>query len=196
MNDVYLLIPYKHDEEVFRLERNAIQRPIKVNYDDYSIRRFNVQKGTSSVIMSDIIAGPLPQKIFWALQPIDCYTGSFDKSSTAFSRNKMIKANLYINGKSADNFPITMSHNFACLPYVQFLENSNQNLNGFLSQTINMIEFHNWNFILSSEIEPETGSLSFEFEFENELDKDLVLITCGVTEKTMRLDHNRNFQIT
>ena len=108
----------------------------------------------------------------------------------------MIKANLYINGKGADDFPITMSAKYACLPFVKFLENSNQQLNGFLSQTINMVEFHNWNLLLSTTIEPENGSLSFEFEFESELDKDLVLITCGISEKTMRLDNHRNFQIT
>ena len=191
-----MLIPYKHDEELFRLERNAIQRPIKVNFDDYAIRRFNVPKGTRNVIMSDIIAGPLPEKLFWGLQSIDSYTGSFAKSSTAFGRNEMVKANLYINGKGADNFPITMSSAFNCLPFVQFLENSNQQLNGLFSQTVNMIEFSNWNFLLSTTIDSETGSLSFEFEFESELTEDLVLITCGISQKTMRLDHNRNFQIT
>lgn len=196
LTDVYLLIPFKRDEEIFRLERNAIQRPIKINYDDYSIRRFNVPRGTTSVIMSDLIAGPLPEKLYWGLQTINSYTGSFESSSTTFGRNKLLKANLYINGKTADDFPITMSGKHACLPFVKFLENSNQQLNGFLSQTINMIEFANWNLLLSASIEPETGSLSFEFEFETELNADLVLITCGISEKTMRLDNNRNFQIT
>ena len=197
MRDVYLLIPFKRDEELFRLERNAIQRPIKVKYDDYSIRRFNVPRGTTNVIMSDVIAGPLPEKLYWGLQSIKSYTGpDFDNDSTTFSRNKLIKTNLYINGKTVDGFPIAMSGNFACLPFVNFLENSNQQLNGFLSQTITMLEFVNWNFLLSSTIELESGALSFEFEFESELDKDLVLITCGIGGKTMRLDNHRNFQIT
>ena len=50
----------KKDEEMFRLERNAIQRPLKLTYDDYVIKRFNIPKGTTSVMMSDLIAGPLP----------------------------------------------------------------------------------------------------------------------------------------
>ena len=50
----------KRDEDMFRLERNAIQRPLKINFDDYVIKRFNIPKGTTSVMMSDLIAGPLP----------------------------------------------------------------------------------------------------------------------------------------
>ena len=146
--------------------------------------------------MSDIIAGPLPEKLYWGLQSIDSYTGSVETSSSSFKRNYLVKANLYINGKGADDFPIKMSDRNGCLPFVKFLENSNQQLNGFVSQTINMIEFHHWNMLLSTTIEPETGSLSFEFEFEKELDEDLILITCGISEKTMRLDNHRNFQIT
>lgn len=60
LSDVYLLLPFKKDEELFRLERNAIQRPLKVMFDDYVIKRFNIPRGASSVMMSDLIAGPLP----------------------------------------------------------------------------------------------------------------------------------------
>ena len=42
------------------MERNAIQRPLKITFDDYVIKRFNIPKGTTSVMMSDLIAGPLP----------------------------------------------------------------------------------------------------------------------------------------
>ena len=60
LTDVYLLLPFKKDENMFRLERNAIQRPLKLAFDDYVIKRFNIPKGTTSVMMSDLIAGPLP----------------------------------------------------------------------------------------------------------------------------------------
>ena len=46
LKDVYLTVPFVHDEEIFHLERNAITRPIKISYDDYIIRRFNVPKGS------------------------------------------------------------------------------------------------------------------------------------------------------
>ena len=56
----FLLAPYKKDENMFNLERNAIQRPIKVKYDDYTIKRFNVPRGTTNVVMSDLTSGALP----------------------------------------------------------------------------------------------------------------------------------------
>ena len=197
LRDVYLLVPFKKDEHLFQLERNAIQRPIKIQYDEYSIKRFNVPKGTTSVMMSDVISGSLPNKLFWGLQTINSYTGSFEESSSRFNRNGLIKANMYINGKEANDFPVTMSESHVSLPFVKFLENANQHQNGYLSRTISLIEFEQCNFILSSSIEPgTTGSVSFEFDFKTPLTNDLVLITCSVFDKTMRLDHQRNFQIT
>ena len=123
------------------------------------------------------------------------YIGSYYSSSTRFNRNKLTKANLYINGKEADDYPVTMSETHVVLPYSKFLENINQNLNGFLSQVTKMNYFTDSNFLLSATIEQETGSLSFMLEFEEEVDEDLVLITCGTYEKTMKIDHNRNFKI-
>ena len=195
LTDCYLLLPFKADEEMFRLERNAIQRPLKIHFDDYVIRRFNVPKGTSSVMMSDVISGQLPEKIFWGLQTIYSYTGSFNISSTKFGRNGLIKANMYINGKSVDDFPITMSNENVCQPFVKFLTNTNQQLNGLMGRTVSLLEFALYNHVLSASIPSQSGSLSFEFEFEEELSHDLVLVICGITEKTMRLDHNRNFNI-
>ena len=197
LEDVYLLLPFKKDENLFQLERNAIQRPIKMNFDEYVIKRFNVPKGTTSVMMSDVIAGNLPHKLFWGLQTINSYTGSFLESSTRFNRNGLLKANMYINGKEATDYPVTMNKKHVSLPFVKFLENANQHQNAYLSRTISLIEFEQSNFLLSSTIEGgTTGSISFAFDFEQPLTDDLVLITCGIFDKTMRLDHQRNFQIT
>ena len=196
LTDCYLLLPFKKDEEMFRLERNAIQRPLKVNFDDYVIRRFNVPKGTTSVMMSDIISGQLPEKIFWGLQTIYSYTGSYSISSSRFARNDLVKSNLYIDGKSMDDYPLTMSSDHSCQPFVKFLSNTNQQLNNLMGKTISLLEYALFNYVLSASISQPTGSLSFEFEFERELSHDLVLIVLGVTERTMRLDHNRNFNIT
>ena len=196
LNDCYLLLPFKSDEEMFRMERNAIQRPLKVNFDDYVVRRFNVPKGTSSVMMSDVISGQLPEKVFWGLQTIYSYTGSYNISSTRFARNDLIKANVYIDGKSMDDYPITMSELHSCQPFVKFLSNTNQQLNNLMGKTISLLEYAYYNYILSASIPDQTGSMSFEFEFATELNHDLILIVLGVSEKTMRLDHNRNFSVT
>ena len=107
----------------------------------------------------------------------------------------MIKANLFINGKEADDYPVTMSQTHVCQPYVKFLDNINQNLNGFLSQVTKMSYYVDSNFLLSANIGEETGSLSFMLEFEDEVSDDLVLITCSLYDRTMKIDHNRNFKI-
>mgnify|MGYP000434484523 CR=1 FL=1 len=197
LEDCYLLLPFKKDDAMFQLERNAIQRPLKLRYDEYVIKRFNVPKGTSNVMMSDVIAGNLPNKLLWGLLSMDSYTGSFKLSSTRFNRNGMVKANMYINGKEAVGYPVSMSGAHVTLPFTKFLENSNQYQNGYLSRTISLLEFEQGNFILSQTIEPDTsGSVSFEFGFDSVLSKDLVLITCCIHDKLMRIDHQRNFQIT
>ena len=108
----------------------------------------------------------------------------------------MIKANFYVNGKEADDYPVTMSDSHVSLPFVKFLENSNQHQNGYMSRTLSLIEFEQSNFILSASIDRETtGTLSFEFEFEEAVTDDLVLITCSILDRTMKIDNHRNFQI-
>ena len=198
LSECYLSLPYKKDEEMFHLERNAIQRPLKVHFDEYSIKRFNVTpKGGTSVMMSDLISGSLPNKIFWSLQSINSYTGSAKYGSTRFNQNDLRKANLYINGKEATDFPVSMDEHNVVQPFTKFMENTNQMSNALCSRTMNMFEFKHHNFILSSTIAPgTTGSLSFEFDFASALTADLVLIVCCVYDKCMRIDHNRNFQIT
>ena len=196
LKDVYLIAPFKKDENLFRMERNAIEKPLKIHFDDYVVRRFNLKSGSASIIMTDIINGPLPSKLFWGLQSIDSYTGTFTESSTRFNRQDLVKANLYIDGKEANDFPVTMSEKHVSLPFVKFLENTNKQQNGLLSTSISLIEFENSNFILSATLDPLTsGSLSFEFNFHKAVAKDLVLVTCGVYEKTLKLGHNRNFQV-
>ena len=195
LKDCYLSLPFKKDEQLFRLERNALQRPLKIKYDDYQIKRFNIPKGTSSVMMSDLLAGPLPGKLFWALQQIDAYTGSYKISSTRFDSAGLTRANLYIDGKEKDGFPLNVTDIHFAQPYVKFLQTCNMDVNGFLSQVITMDAFANGNLILSTSIAEDSGSVSFEFDFKEPLKKDLVLITCALSAKTLKLDHNRNFKI-
>ena len=195
LRDCYLMLPFKHDEEMFQLERNAIERPLKIRYDDFFIKRFNVPKGSSSVMMSDIITGALPYKLFWGMQTIYSYSGSYSVSSTRFARNGINKANLYINGQEADDYPLTLSAAHVSLPFVKFLETTNQFQNGYMSKTLLLREFEQMNMILSATLPNETGSVSFEFNFDKVVTDDLVLIVCGLFDKTLKIDNHRNFQI-
>ena len=197
LKDCYLLLPYKRDEEMFQLERNAIQKPLKIKYDDFVIKRFNVPKGTDSLIMNDIISGPLPYKMFWGLQEIAGYSGSFEESSSRFNRNNVAKANIYIDGKEADDYPLTLSESMVGLPFIKFLQSTNQLQNGYLSRTLSMLEYKDSNCIFGTSLDSDTsGSISFEFGFDQVNTHNLVLIVCCLYDRTMRIDHRRNFQIT
>ena len=197
LKDCYLSVPFKHDENLFHLERNAIQRPIKLNYDEYTIRRFNVPKGSANIMMSELISGTLPSKLFWGIQTMNSYGGSFKEGGTRFVKYGMTKASLFINGKEMDGFPMIMTDHHITQPYVKFLENARQHQNAYLSRTLTQFEFDQCNFLLSATIEPPTiGSLSFEFEFKQPISADLVLIVCAIYDKTMRIDNQRNFQVT
>ena len=69
LKDVYLTVPFVCDEQLFQLERNAISRPIKIVYDDYVIRRFNLPTGSTSVMLNNVMSGELPTKLFWCEEP-------------------------------------------------------------------------------------------------------------------------------
>ena len=195
LKDCYLSVPFKRDENLFQLERNAIQRPIKLNFDEYNIRRFNIPKGSANIMMSELLSGPLPNKLFWGIQTMNSYGGSFKESATRFGKNQMTKANMFINGKEMDGFPMLMNDHNITQPFVKFLENARQHQNAYLSRTLSQFEFDQCNFLLSATIEPQTGSLSFEFEFKHAVTADLVLIICAIYDKTMRIDNQRNFQV-
>ena len=148
-------------------------------------------------MMSDVISGPLPYKMFWAIQGMDSYTGSFEASSTRFNRNHVKKASIYIDGKEGDDYPLTLSSEMIGLPFIKFLQSTNQLQNGYMSRTISMREFNDSNCIFSTSLDPDTsGSVSFEFGFDNVVNKDLVLIVCCLYDRTMRIDQRRNFQVT
>ena len=197
LKDCYMMLPFKRDEAMFQLERNAIQKPLKIKYDDFIIKRFNVPRGTDSVMLSDIISGQLPYRIFWGLQDMASYTGSFYNSSTRFNRNSVNKVNIYVDGKEGDDFPLTMSQDMVGLPFIKFLQSTNQLQNGYMSRTLNLIEYRDSNCIFSTSLDPDSSaSLSFEFGFDSVINQDLVLIVCCLYDRTMKIDHRRNFQIT
>ncbi len=197
LKDCYLSVPFKRDENMFHLERNAIQRPLKINFDEYTIRRFNIPKGSTNIMMSELISGTLPNKLFWGIQTMNSYGGSFKEGGTRFIKHGLTKASMFINGKEMDGFPMMMNDHHITQPYVKFLENANQHQNAYLSRTLTQFEFDACNFLLSATIEPQTvGSVSFEFEFKQPITDDLVLIVCAIHDKTLRIDNQRNFQIT
>ena len=196
LKDVYLTVPLVRDEKMFHLERNAITRPLKINYDEYIIKRFNIPTGSTSVMINNVLTGALPEKLFWGIQTTKSFTGSYSNSSTRFHRQLMSKASLYVDGKEESDFPYKMSENHISIPYVKFLQNTDKQNNGFLSTIMSMDQYNMGNFILSASFDPnDTGSVSFGFEFDKAVTDELILVTCSAVERCLKLDHNRNFQI-
>ena len=197
LKDCYLILPYKNDETMFQLERNAIQKPLKIKYDDFVIKRFNIPRGTSNVMMNDLLSGPLPYKLFWGIQDMQSYTGSFKESSTKFNNHNLTKVNIYVDGKEADGYPLSMSQTQMSLPFIKFLQATNQLQNGYMSRTLSQLEYKDNNCIMATTLDPDSsGSISFEFNFSHVVNEDLVLVVCCLFDRTMKIDHRRNFQIT
>ena len=69
-------------------------------------------------------------------------------------------------------------------------------MNANLGSTMILSEFKAFNFLLSTKFNSEdTGTISFQFDFDADVEDDLVLITCCIYEKTMKIDQYRNFEI-
>ena len=107
----------------------------------------------------------------------------------------MKKANLYINGQEADDYPVSLSLSHASQPFVKFLEATNQFQNGYMSRTLSLREYELMNMIYSATLSIDSGSVSFEFDFEDAVEDDLVLIVCGLFDRTIKIDKHRNFQV-
>ena len=196
LEDPYLLVPYVTDLEMEEKERNAATNAIKINYDDYAINRFNISKDSPTIRIPNALTGTLPKKIFFGIMPLTNFTGDFHQPSTIFKRNLVKKATLYVDGNVLSGYPITVSDNLASIPYTRFQQNINRYMNCYSSRSVTMKDFRDSMFLYSAELDSTTsGSLTFEFDFDNAPTEDMVLVTCGVHERTIEIDSFRNFQV-
>ena len=196
LEDPYLVVPFTNDIDLQQLEKQAISRPIKLKFDDYVINRFNIPKDGPNIRLSNIISGPLPDKLFWGIMNLSAFAGSHTLSSCHFKRFGMTKCTLYLNGNAMSGFPIVTSENAVSMPYTRFLKNTNRYMNCYSSQTMDPRDFKNYHFINSANLESDiSGSLSFDLDFDKTPTEDLVLITCGFFERTMEIDNFRNFKL-
>ena len=194
LEDVYLLVPFTKHEKTIQMEKH-VSRPIKIKYDDFVINRFNLSRGSKNVRVPNALYGPFPKKIFWGLQKLVSYTGSFQESSTLFAQYEQTKASIYIDGNMVSGYPVTMSSHGITQPYQKFLENTNKFLNCYAGKTLSPREFQT-NFIHSATLCPDnSGTITFDFDFQTPLTSDLVLITCSIFDRKIELDNTRNFKV-
>ena len=97
LEDPFLIVPFINDFDMQSDEKNAISRPIKMNFDDYVINRFNISKESPNVRLSNVLSGPLPGKLFWGIMKLDGYAGSFAHPSVHFTRHGLKKTTLYLS---------------------------------------------------------------------------------------------------
>ena len=167
-----------------------------MKFDDYVINRFNIPKDSPNARLANVISGPLPSKIFWAIMDLKGYSGSFNFSSTYFKHFDLKKSTLYVNGNVVSGFPITTASNAISIPYTRFLANTNRYMNCYSGMTISQFDYKNYHFIHSANLDSyESGALTFDLDFQTAPSDDLVLITCCVYERTAEIDNFRNVKI-
>mgnify|MGYP000207423128 CR=1 FL=1 len=196
LEDAYILVPYTIDAELQDAEKIAVSQPIKIKYDDYMINRFNIPKDSPNIRLANVISGPLPNKIFYGIMELDSYTGSYTKPSTRFEPHGVKKSTLYVDGNVLSGYPIQIDDNAITIPFVRFQENTNRFMNCYSSRVLSQKDFKSYHFLFSAKLDgSSSGSLTFEFDFDTAPEKDLVLITCSVYDRTIELDNFRNFKI-
>ena len=127
---------------------------------------------------------------------LDSYTGSFSKPSSRFEPFGVKKSTLYVDGNVLSGYPIQIEENAITIPYVRFQENTNRFMNCYSSRVLSQKDFKNYHFLFSAKLDgSSSGSLTFEFDFDKAPEKDLVLITCCIYNRTLELDNFRNFKI-
>lgn len=167
-----------------------------MKFDDDVINRFNIPKDSPNARLANVIAGPLPSKIFWGVMDLKAYSGSFELESCHFRSFGLRKTTLYIDGNVLSGFPVSTTENAVSIPYTLFLTNTNRYMNSYSARTITQSDYKNNHFIYSANLEAyESGSLTFDLDFAESLTDDLVLITCCVYEKTAEIDNFRNVKI-
>ena len=106
------------------------------------------------------------------------------------------KSTLYVDGNVLSGYPIQTEDNAITIPFVRFQENTNRFMNCYSSRVLSQKDFKSYHFLFSAKLDGSTsGSLTFEFDFEKAPEKDLVLITCCIYNRTIELDNFRNFKI-
>ena len=196
LEDPFLIVPFINDFDMQSDEKNAISRPIKMNFDDYVINRFNISKESPNVRLSNVLSGPLPGKLFWGIMKLDGYAGSFAHPSVHFTRHGLKKTTLYLDGNAMSGFPIITAENAVSIPFNRFMTNTNRFMNNYSSQTIDPRDFKNYHFINSAILPQTSGSLTFDFDFDATPTEDLVLITCSLFDRRIEIDNFRNFKVS
>ena len=121
--------------------------------------------------------------------------GSFTESSTRFSRHNLTEIDMLLNGVSVQGMPIKMTDNCVSVPYVRFMNTTNNFMQKNNSEVLPLQQYHDYHFLQCATFSETSGALSFEFTFSNNIPSGLILVTCSIFDVNMEIDQYGNFKI-
>lgn len=173
--------------------------PAVYKIDDYAIRTQTISEGLSEVQFSLTTGGELPRFVVGGLLPPSAFNGDFSISATNFHRNGLVKYEILVDEQILPGTPVTFQKDLCTHPYVQFLKCTNWWQNNLSGKLLSLDEFENSNFLITydfTDIDEETGWLSYRFHFEQPTSEKLIFVTLLVFPKTMTINKDGNVSIS
>ena len=194
---VELINPQFHVMYIDSLEIERKMTRLKgqgLSYADYPLRTIVINEGLSEYDIA-IMQGSMPELCVFALVEVDRFAGSFNTSSTKFTRHNISQFELVLNSDVLNDYPLEMKGGDSIEFYRQYLKNTERLDNPFCSTVITQTQFDNSNFMIVHNFENEKGQegqLTCKIKFLKPLAEKLILIFMPISEKRIYFDNYFN----
>lgn len=196
--DPYLEVEYVTSSYLRNFYSQIEERPISLKYDDVNIYMRNINKGSSTIRVNNIMGGPSPDYIFAGFVKTEALNGSFEYSATNFGDSKFKEVSLTLNGMPVQGFPITIPTSTRPVRlYDKFLKTIGKNKKTMAGGTIEFRQFTRiYQFISHNfEGEPSTeGWIGLEMKLEIPLTHDVTLVIFAVRNSAVVIDKFHRIQ--
>ena len=152
IDDVYATTEYISSPQLRDYFECVDIAPLVYEYEDCDVLIKNLEKGSTEFRFDNLRGGPVPGYIFMGVIPQKSINGDFNYSSTKFSANNVIEANISLNGNPVDVFPITIKNNSPVYPFHKFIDDTGRLYNSHCGSTLLLSEFE-YNFIWTHKFE-------------------------------------------
>jgi hypothetical protein len=191
-----------------RLESTLATTPALYNVTQSKIKTFNINTGTSSIDIPNIIQGNLPRSVHIGFVSSDAYNGVITANPFKFGHQNINNFNLKVNGIPVCPTafqPDFASEGGAIREYRWFMDNCGiqheNETNGITYQ-----DFVNntciWNFDLTPDLcnsfhlhETKTGSMDVSISFSTPTESALYMIVYGCYNSAIAIDVDRNVTV-
>ena len=127
-------------------------QPIIYQYEECDVIIKNLNNGSTDLRFDNLKGGNVPSYVFMGLIPQKNLSGSFAHSSTKFTSNNVIEANITLDGNSVDVYPIEIKDGSAIYPMHKFIKDTGRLYNNECGSTLHVAEY-NYNFLWSHKFE-------------------------------------------